>query len=158
VFDKSTMIESDLKIQEETTAPGLYALIVNDQANVGQGLAAAISAFGVESSVCDNVKTAIAWFDKRRPGIIFVDISLDRSAVIQLVEALRARGFAGTLQLMCGGGRLQLAKLVQQIGECGGLHLRPPLRKPYRLADIRTAISDAFEGHLIGPLSAERTQ
>ncbi len=137
------MIESDLIIQEEAAAPAPYALIVNNQVNVGQGLAAAITALGVESSVCGSVKTAITSFDRRRPDIIFLDVSLHRSEVIQLIQALRTRAFAGTLQLMCGGGRLQLAKLAQQIGECGGLHLRPPLRKPYRLADIRTAISDA---------------
>jgi DNA-binding NtrC family response regulator len=145
MLDKSTMIESDLIIQEEATARGPYALIVNDQVNVSQGLAAAITALGVESSVCKSVKTAIASFDRRRPDIIFFDVSLHPSEVIQLVEALRARGFAGTLQLMCGGGRLQLAKLAKQIGECGGLHLRPPLRKPYRLSDIRAVISDASQ-------------
>jgi DNA-binding NtrC family response regulator len=143
MLDKSTMIESDLIIQEEAAALGPYALIVNNQVGVGQGLAAAVTALGVESSVCESVKTAIGSFDKRRPDIIFLDVSLHQSEVIQLVVALRARGFAGTLQLMCGGGRLQLAKLAQQIGECGGLRLRPPLRKPYRLADIRAAISDA---------------
>jgi hypothetical protein len=100
LLDKSTMIESDLIIQEEATAPGPYALIVNDQVNISQGLAAAITALGVESSVCESVRTAIASFDKRRPDIIFFDVSLHQSEVIQLVEALRARGFAGTFQLM----------------------------------------------------------
>jgi DNA-binding NtrC family response regulator len=145
MLDKSTMIDSDIIFQEVAPAPGPYALIVNNRVNVGQGLAAAIAALGVESSVCESVKTGIASFDKRRPDIIFLDVSLRQSEVIQLVEALRARGFAGTLQLMCGGGRLQLAKLAQQIGECGGLHLRPPLRKPYRLSDIQAAISDASQ-------------
>jgi DNA-binding NtrC family response regulator len=143
VLYKRTMIEGDLIIQEEATAPGPYALIVNNQVNVGRGLVAAITALGVENSVCESLKTTIASFDRRRPDIIFLDVSFHQSEVIQLVEALRARGFAGTLQLMCGGGRLQLAKIAQQIGECGGLHLRPPLRKPYRLSDIRAAISDA---------------
>jgi DNA-binding NtrC family response regulator len=142
------MIESDLIIQE-AAAPGLYALIVNDQANLGQGLAAAITALGVESSVCERVKTAIASFDRRRLDIIFLDVSLYESDVIQLVEALRARGFADTLQLMCGVGRLQLAHFVQQIGGCGSLHLGPPLRKPYRLADIRAAISDVSERNIM---------
>jgi ActR/RegA family two-component response regulator len=149
MLDNSTMIETDLIIQEEAAALGPYALIVNNHVNVGQGLAAAIAALGVECSVCESVKTAFALFDKRRPAIIFLDISLHRSEVIQLVEALRARGFAGILQLMCGGGRLQLAKLAQQIGECGGLRLRPPLRKPYRLADIRAAVSDASELNVV---------
>jgi ActR/RegA family two-component response regulator len=138
---KRTMIETDLIIQEETPAPDLYALIVNNQINVGQGLVAAITALGVESSVCESLKATIASFDKRRPDIIFLDVSVPQSEVIQLVDALRARGFAGTLQLMCGGGRLQLAKMAQKLGECGGLHLRPPLRQPYRLSDIRAAIS-----------------
>ena len=143
MLDKSTMIESDIIFQEEAIAPGPYALIVNDRVNVGRGLAAAITTLGVESSVCEGLKTTIASFDRRRPDIIFLDVSFHQSEVIQLVEALLARGFAGTLQLMCGGGRLQLAKMAQQIGECGGLNLRPPLRKPYRLSDIRAAISDA---------------
>ena len=104
---------------------------------------AVITALGVESRVCESLKTTIASFDRRRPDIIFLDVSLHQSEVIQLVETLRARGFAGTLHLMCGGGRLELAKIAQQIGECGGLHLCPPLRKPYRLSDIRAAISDA---------------
>jgi DNA-binding response OmpR family regulator len=106
MLDKSTMIESDLIFLEEATAPGPYALIVNDRVNVGQGLAAAITALGAESFVCESVKAAIASFDKRRSDIIFLDVSLRQPEVIQLVEALRARGFAGTLQLMCGGGRL----------------------------------------------------
>src|ERR1700730_1038066 len=97
---KHTMIEGDLIIQEEVTAPGPYALIVNNQVNVSQGLVAAINALGVESSVCASLKTTIASFDKRRPDIIFLDASLPQSEVIQLVDALRARGFAGTLQLM----------------------------------------------------------
>jgi DNA-binding NtrC family response regulator len=143
MLDKSNMIESDIIFQEEASAPGPYALIVNDRVNIGQGLAAAITALGVESSVCESVKIALALFDKRRPNIIFLDIALHQSEVIKLVEALRARDFAGTLQLMCRGGRLQLAKSAQQIGDCGGLHLRPPLRKPCRLADIQAAISDA---------------
>jgi len=143
MLDKSTMIESDLIFQEKATEPGPYALIINDRVNVGQGLVATITALGVESSVCESVRTAVASFDRRRPDIIFLDVSLRQSEVIQLVEALRARDFAGTLQLMSGGGRLQPAKLVQQIGECRGLNLRPLLRKPYRLADIRAVISDA---------------
>jgi FixJ family two-component response regulator len=143
MLDKSTMIESDLIFQDEAAAPGPYALIVNDQLSVGQGLAAAITTLGVESSVFESVKTAIASFERRRPDIIFLDVSLHQSEAAQLVEALRASGFAGALQLMCGGGRLQLAKLAQQIRECGGLHLRPPLRKPYRLSDIQAAISGA---------------
>src|SRR5450432_2368628 len=99
MLDKRTMIESDIIFQEEATAPGPYALIVNNRVNVGQGLAAAIAALGVESSVCESVKTAIASFERRRPDIIFLDISLHQSEAIQLVEALRASGFAGTLQL-----------------------------------------------------------
>jgi DNA-binding NtrC family response regulator len=145
MLDKSTMIESDIIFQEEAIAPGPYALIVNDRVNVGQGLAAAITTLGVESSVCESVKAALASFDNRRPDIIFLDVPLHQPEVIQLVEALRARGFAGTLQLMCRGGRLQLSKLDEQIGECGGLRLRPPLRKPYRLSDIQAAISDASQ-------------
>ena len=76
MLDKSTMIESDLIIQEEAAALGPYALIVNNQVDVGQELAAAVTALGVESSVCESVKTAIGSFDKRRPDIIFLDVSL----------------------------------------------------------------------------------
>jgi ActR/RegA family two-component response regulator len=136
------MIDGDLIIDDGADPPGAYALIVNDQDNVGRGLAAAITALGVESSVCKSLKAAIASFDARRPDIIFLDVSLHQGEVIHLVEALRARGFHGTLQLMCGGGRLQLAKIIQSTAEAGGLHMRPPVRRPYRLADIRAAISE----------------
>jgi DNA-binding NtrC family response regulator len=139
------MIDCDLIIADGADPPGAYALIVNDRDNVSQCLAAAITALGVESTVCKNLKAAVVSFDKRRPDIIFLDVSLHQWDVLHLVEALRARDFRGTLQLMCGGGRLQLAKAIQQIGECGGLHLRPPVCKPYRLADIRAAISDASQ-------------
>jgi ActR/RegA family two-component response regulator len=137
------MPENDVVFEEAATTPSVCALIVNDRNTVGQGLAAAITALGVESVICASAKIAIAALDQHQPNIIFLDLSLHQSEAISFLESLRARAFDGIVQLMSGGGRLQLANLMQQIGDGGGLRLRPLLPRPYRLADIRAAISDA---------------
>jgi DNA-binding NtrC family response regulator len=121
----------------KATAP--FALIIDDQEALCRTIAIVLAAIGVESASYQTADSAIAALDQRRPDIIFLDMALEQSDAIDVMKALSAKHYAGTVQLM-SGGKPMLLEAVHRIGARAGLLLRPALQKPFRAEAIREVI------------------
>jgi CheY-like chemotaxis protein len=134
--------ETRIGVATETgkmTAAVPFALIIDDQEAICQIVATALAGLGVEFATYLTAKPAIASLDERRPDVIFLDVALDQSDAIDVLKGLSERRYTGIVQLM-SGGRPSLLEAIERIGTRHGLALHPPLRKPFRSADIREVI------------------
>jgi CheY-like chemotaxis protein len=123
----------------KTGAAAPFALIIDDQEAICQIVATALAGLGVEFATYLTAKPAIASLDERRPDVIFLDVALDQSDAIDVLKGLSENRYTGIVQLM-SGGRPSLLEAIERIGTRHGLALHPPLRKPFRSADIREVI------------------
>src|SRR5207244_152607 len=71
-----------------------------------------------------------------------LDVSLKESDAIDVIRTLGEKSYRGVVQLMSGSDTLLLDD-VRRIGARHGLHMRPPLHKPFRAEAIRHAVTAA---------------
>ena len=87
------------------------------------------------------------------PGYIFLDIVLHGSDAVDVLRALAEQGYRGAVQLVSGRD-LTLLKQVTRVGEQHGLHMVPPLHKPFHIDDVEKSVIDWFAAHPEGAPSA----
>jgi DNA-binding NtrC family response regulator len=77
---------------------------------------------------------------RRATDVLFFEPDLCGFDPIEALEALRASGFHGAVQLVSGShARLDH---IKRAGELNGLTMLQPLRKPFRASEIQRIASD----------------
>jgi EAL domain-containing protein (putative c-di-GMP-specific phosphodiesterase class I) len=125
---------------DEQTAPS--AFVIDDDEGICKFVAAVLATLGVETETFTTADAAVAALQHRSPGLIFLDIALKKSDAIDVIRGLGAERYGGIVQLMSGSD-LTLLNDVCRIGERHGLHMCPPLSKPFRAETIRQIIQTA---------------
>jgi DNA-binding NtrC family response regulator len=136
----------------DVKAAAPFAFIIDDQQGICRTIAIVLGGLGVESASYQTADSAIDALDRRRPEIIFLDMSLEQSDAIDVIKGLSEKHYTGVVQLM-SGGRLTLLEAVLRIGARSGLTLLPPLQKPFRADAIRQVIVSAGLALAIAPPS-----
>jgi EAL domain-containing protein (putative c-di-GMP-specific phosphodiesterase class I) len=77
-----------------------------------------------------------------RPDVIILDLSLERSDAIEVMQSLAAARFGGAV-LLASGHDAETLDGVRTIGERLGLAMLPPIHKPFRLETLRSRLEDA---------------
>jgi hypothetical protein len=88
-----------------------------------------------------SANAAIAAYKARQPQIVFLDVILESSDAVDVVNGLGETGYDGPIQLVTGASPALVAA-DQHFGAGYRLHLRPALHKPLRGRAIRTIVAD----------------
>lgn len=88
-------------------------------------------------SVLDEVEEALP---RLGPKLIVLDLSLGGSDAVEVIRSLAQARFGGDLLLISGHDGATLEE-VQQIGFNRGLNMLEPLRKPFRVNELRERIA-----------------
>jgi EAL domain-containing protein (putative c-di-GMP-specific phosphodiesterase class I)/FixJ family two-component response regulator len=115
--------------------------VVDDEPGIQNIIAAAASQFGYQIERFRTATKALSAIPTFKPDLLFLDISLEGSDAIDVLRGLAAMGFEGAIQLVSGKDPVTLEE-VKRVGERHSLAMRNPLKKPFRLDDVRTAIRD----------------
>jgi EAL domain-containing protein (putative c-di-GMP-specific phosphodiesterase class I)/CheY-like chemotaxis protein len=122
-------------------AKQLICFVVDDEPGIQNIIAAAATQFGYQVERFRTAAKALSAIQNFQPDLLFLDISLEGSDAIDVLRGLAAMGFAGAIQLVSGKDAVTLEE-VKRVGERHSLVMRKPLKKPFRLDDVRAAIRD----------------
>lgn len=81
------------------------------------------------------------------PDLIVLDLALGQSDAIEVMRDLEQNKYRGRVLLISGRDEITLNEITQ-IGEKHGLAMLPPLKKPFRPADVRQRLQVALPGGL----------
>jgi EAL domain-containing protein (putative c-di-GMP-specific phosphodiesterase class I)/CheY-like chemotaxis protein len=116
-------------------------LILDDEAAIRQLIRAAIP--GDQFDVVDfgDIATAAKAAANVKPTLIFLDLELGSGDAIEAFRAFAEKCYRGNVQLVSGRGEGVL-NTVKAIGDRYGFRLLPPITKPFRIRQIRQALTD----------------
>lgn len=109
--------------------------VVDDEESVRKLLSRIVTRAGLEVSGFADASTVLQALKTQHPGIIFLDVSLERSDAIEVIRGLGSVRFGGFVQLMSGRAS-KLLDDVKRIGERHELSMLAPLQKPFRLEQV----------------------
>ena len=117
-----------------------FALVIDDEKNISELVAATLDELGIESATFSTAKPAVVSIDQRWPAIIFLDVALEQSDAYDVIRGLSEKHYDGIVQLM-SSGRPWLLAALQRLATRHGLRLCPPIQKPVRSDTIRAVIA-----------------
>ena len=115
-------------------------LIVDDQAELGEMMAAMIRRDGHEVRVATSGPDALAAAEERRPDLVLSDLGMPGMSGLDLADALHARWPDLPVALVTGWGptvdpeRARQSDIVQVLG------------KPFRMAEMRGLLERVLDG------------
>jgi EAL domain-containing protein (putative c-di-GMP-specific phosphodiesterase class I) len=118
----------------------LHAFVVDDEAQVRAFVAKALIAAGYiphEFSRVAEVESALTLY---RPDVIVLDLTLGQSDAIEMMRSLAASHYRGRTLLVSGHDESTLEE-VRRIGQRHGLTMLPPLKKPFRVAELKERLT-----------------
>ena len=124
--------------------------VIDDEPGIQNIVAMAGTNLGFQMERFPSAATALVALETIKPSLVFLDVSLEKSDAVDVIRGLGSVGFRGTVQLMSGKDAVTLEE-VKRVGERHSLVMLSPLRKPFRLDDVRAVIKN----HLANPLQKE---
>jgi EAL domain-containing protein (putative c-di-GMP-specific phosphodiesterase class I)/CheY-like chemotaxis protein len=112
------------------------AFVLDDDPRVGATVCTVLEAVGIVPRQFTNPGPFLTELQESPPDIIFLDLSLGQSDAIEVIRLLESSKYKGKLVLISGRDETTLNEITQ-IGERRGLAMLPPLKKPFRPADIK---------------------
>jgi EAL domain-containing protein (putative c-di-GMP-specific phosphodiesterase class I)/CheY-like chemotaxis protein len=157
VGDKAT--NQQLQLESPALAPSLpdgsrgdqpLCFVIDDEPGIQNIVSNAAGGLGFCVARFRSAAKALAALKSEKPSLVFLDVSLEQSDAIDVIRGFGSAGFRGTVQLMSGKDAVTLDE-VKRVGEGRSLMMLPPLRKPFRLDDVRAVIKN----HLASPQKRE---
>jgi EAL domain-containing protein (putative c-di-GMP-specific phosphodiesterase class I)/ActR/RegA family two-component response regulator len=128
-------------------------VVVDDDAGVRALLYSILGECNLDLRGFGSAAEAIEACHRDPPDYIILDIVLRGSDAVDVLRALATQNYRGAVQLISGRD-LTLLKQVTQVGEQHGLHMVPPLHKPFHIDDVEKSVIDYFAAHPAGAPSA----
>lgn len=128
-------------VTESISSPS-RAFVIDDEVGICNFVAMALDSLGVQAETFHSLDPAIAALQRGHPDFVFLDIALGGSDAVDVIRSLANMQYRGIVQLMSGSDVLLLDD-VRRVGVRHGLNMRPSMRKPMRLMDIRQAVTPA---------------
>ena len=122
--------------------PEPVAFVVDDEAQVRAFVSNALVASGfkpIQFATSSEVEQALA---DTIPQLIVLDLSLGDSDAVEVLRILDGIRYQGDVLLISGHDELTLEQ-VHSIGERHGISMAEPLRKPFRLEQLRQRLETA---------------
>jgi len=119
--------------------PGL-AFVLDDEEQIGALVCKVLQACGVASEQFTEPAPFFARLRKSQPEFVVLDLSLGQTDAVEIIHRLEAANFQGKVLLISGRDESTLNEMTR-IGERHGLAMLPPLRKPFRPADVKQRLT-----------------
>lgn len=116
------------------------AFVVDDDKGICSVVVMTLATVGVTAHSFHTAGHAASALDIHAPAVIFLDVALAGSDAVDVIRVLGERRYSGAVQLMSGSDRALLDD-VRRIGIRHGLHMLPPLNKPFRPDAIRQTVA-----------------
>lgn len=120
--------------------PEPVAFVVDDEVQVRTFVSSVLHSSGFTThqySSCAEVEAALP---RLSPQVIVLDLSLGDSDAIEVIRSLATARYHGDVLLISGHDAVTVED-VQKIGQKRGLNMLEPLRKPFRVDELRQRIS-----------------
>lgn len=116
-------------------------LVIDDSPLILDLFKTIVESLNVEAKYAEDERLGLQIVPVFAPALIFLDIRLRSSDGIDVMMALAQMRYRGVVQLMSG----RYKEYLDQVTDAGsrlGLHMRPPLQKPFSPAQIRNIIRE----------------
>ncbi|MCO5966444.1 EAL domain-containing response regulator [Sinorhizobium meliloti] len=123
----------------------MKAVIVDDDEEICELLACQLKHLGVEARAVSRARDVLDTVKRESPDIVFVDLSLGDADGIDVFHVLRDIGFLGALVIVSGHPDIVL-RHARDVALRAGLDAKAPLKKPFRLQDLRGVLDEARSG------------
>jgi FixJ family two-component response regulator len=119
---------------------GGLAYVLDDEPQVGTLVCRVLGACGFTPRQFTSPAPFMAEVRAMPPKLIALDLALGQSAAIEIIHLLELLKYKGKIVVISGRDDTTLAE-VTQIGERHGLAMLPPLKKPFRVADLEQRLA-----------------
>ena len=131
---------------EAAPAPAGLAFVLDDEPEIGAIVSKVLQTCGFVPRQFTSALPFLGQLEDSVPELVVLDLALGQSDAVEVIHQLEARKYQGKVLLISGRDEATLNEITQ-IGEKHGLKMLPPLKKPFRPADLRQRLST-------GPASA----
>lgn len=117
---------------------GPWVLVIDDDAAIRKSITQAVRRVGYNTlELADDfhIATVIA----AEPALIILDVALKNSDAVDVIQTLSALNYGGPVLLVSGAGG-DLLDDIKAIGARKGIHMLPPVRKPFRAQQLAALI------------------
>jgi two-component system, cell cycle response regulator len=121
------------------SAAGL-AFVLDDEPQIGAIVSKVLQTCGFAPRQFTSPSPFLAAFRDSVPGLVVLDLSLGQSDAVEVIHQLEAGKYQGKVLLISGRDETTLNEITR-IGEKHGLKMLPPLKKPFRPADLKQRLS-----------------
>ena len=121
-------------IAKEPTAA--RAFVLDNELKIAAIVGKALEAGGFSARTFTAVPQFFADLTHDPPDLVVLDLSLGDSNAVEVICRLEASGYGGKVLLIGGRDETTLCDIAQ-VGANRGLAMLPPLKKPFRPADVR---------------------
>ena len=121
-------------IAGEPTA--VRAFVLDNELRIAAIVGKVLEAAGFSARTFTALPQFFAELASDAPDMVVLDLSLGESNAVEVICRLKAGGYRGRVLLISGRDETTLCDIAQ-IGANHGLTMLPPLKKPFRPADVR---------------------
>ena len=119
--------------------PGV-AFVLDDEQQIGALVCKVLQGCGVASEQFTEPAPFFARMKKSQPEFVVLDLSLGQTDAVEIIHHLETAHYQGKVLLISGRDESTLNEMTR-IGERHGLTMLPPLRKPFRPADVKQRLT-----------------
>jgi two-component system cell cycle response regulator len=112
------------------------AFVLDDELRIAAMVGKILEAGGFAARTFTAIPQFLAELKNDAPELLVLDLSLGEPAVVEIIYKLETDGYRGKVLLISGRDETMLYEIAQ-IGANHGLSMLPPLKKPFRPADVR---------------------
>lgn len=121
------------------------AVIIDDDQEICELLQFQLQHLGVEARAVARVSDVLDTVKQESPDIVFVDMSLGDADGVDVFHMLQDIRFMGALVIVSGHPDSVL-RHARDVALRAGLDAKAPLKKPFRLQDLRRVLDEARSG------------
>jgi EAL domain-containing protein (putative c-di-GMP-specific phosphodiesterase class I) len=118
-------------------------LVVDDDCGMRRLVSRAVEACNAQCLEAGSLEEMALVLKHEAPGLLLLDLSLDRSDAYDALDVLKKRDFKGAVVLV-SGHEVGVLEHVRRIGQNYGLNMLEPMRKPVRVDALRKLVRSMF--------------
>jgi EAL domain-containing protein (putative c-di-GMP-specific phosphodiesterase class I) len=129
-------------VSEPLVSDTVCAFVLDDEKQVGALICKVLAACGFAPRQFTSPADFLAELAASPPELVLLDLSLGQSDAIEVIRNLENVKYQGSVLLVSGRDEATLNDITE-IGKRHGLLMLPPLKKPFRPADLKLRLSGA---------------
>ncbi|MGP0090270.1 MAG: EAL domain-containing protein [Xanthobacteraceae bacterium] len=115
------------------------AFVLDDEPQIGTFVCKVLGMIGISARQFVNPVHFFTELKLSVPELVVLDLALGQSDAVEIIRQLEVIKFKGRVLLMSGRDQATLEE-IERIGRAHGLTMVPPLRKPFRAADLKNVL------------------